>query len=38
MKMEHVVKAPFAGAVVKVSVRVGDLVEDARALATVQRK
>lgn len=38
MKMEHVVKAPFAGTVAKLSARPGDLVEDGRALATVQKK
>ena len=38
MKMEHVVKAPFAGVVVKLTSRPGDIVEDGRALASVQRK
>jgi biotin carboxyl carrier protein len=38
MKMEHVVKAPFAGVMVKLTSRPGDIVEDGRALASVQRK
>ena len=36
--MEHVVKAPFSGLLVKVSAQPGDIVEDGRGLATVQRK
>jgi len=38
MKMEHVVKAPFAGTVLKLTARPGDIVEDGRGLASVQRK
>ena len=35
MKMEHVIKAPAAGAVSDVGVKPGDFVEDGRTLVTL---